>query len=83
MMLIARKGDLIVCPNGHVGGHVLRDISQGETLEPRGDFSLTDAASHTKEGHCCPQCPEKITRYRDGTYQVLTAQGWIGLLVKV
>jgi hypothetical protein len=53
-MFVARKGDPIVCPNGHVGGHVERDISQGETLEPRGDFSLTDAANHTAEGHCAP-----------------------------
>jgi len=81
-MFVARKGDPIVCPNGHIGGHVERDILPSETLKPRGDFSITitNAGNHTSEGHSCAQCPERITRYSNGVYQIRTARGWIGHL---
>ena len=46
-MFVARKGDPIVCSNGHIGGHVERDISQSETLTYDGrDCAVTGGTAY-------------------------------------
>jgi hypothetical protein len=79
IMLVARKGEPIVCPNGHVGGSLDRDLADGEAIGSR-DISIEDGGNHTLAGHVCLQCGERITEYRDGAFRVLTRQGWIGRL---
>jgi hypothetical protein len=75
----APQGEPIICPNGHVGGKLERNVGVNETVNPK-DFSLDAAEKHTVDGHYCPNCREPITRYRNGRYQVRTRQGWIGRL---
>ena len=81
-MATARKGDEIVCPNGHVTGQVLDDISDSDTIAADDkifgiDFDAARIAS-TDDGHECLACGERVTLLRDGRYQIRTANGWFG-----
>ena len=77
-MFAARKGDPLVCPNGHVCGRVERDVAKDDVLYPTGDFSLIEAGKHTEEGHYCPRCGAPVTKCLDGRYRILIRSGWIG-----
>jgi|HubBroStandDraft_6_1064221.scaffolds.fasta_scaffold369521_1 hypothetical protein len=79
-MIIARKGDPVVCSRGHVNGNIEKDIADTDVIYPK-DFALEDAATTitaTDDGHVCSSCGERITRLRAGTYTIHTAHGWIG-----
>jgi hypothetical protein len=79
--LIARNGDKIICPNGHVAGSLTRDIRARDTIGPR-DMSIPESHIHSRQGHYCAnsECKQPVTRYRNGRFSVLTANGWIGEL---
>jgi hypothetical protein len=79
-MIIARKGDSVVCSAGHVNGHVGKDISDTDVIRPK-DFGLDNAATTitpTDDGHVCFVCGERITKLYSGTYAIQTSRGWIG-----
>jgi hypothetical protein len=83
-MIIARKGDPVVCSQGHVNGHIEKDIADTDVMKPEdGFFGIDDAAHQTTpamDGHICSQCGERITVLRKDTraYEIRTARGWIG-----
>jgi hypothetical protein len=80
-MIIARKGDHVVCSKGHVNGYLERDIADTDVIYPEDYFVLDDPATtipSTNDGHVCSTCGERITRLRAGTYTIQTARGWIG-----
>jgi hypothetical protein len=83
-MIIARKGDPIVCSQGHVNGHIEKDIADADVMKPEdGFFGIDDAAltmTPAMDGHVCSQCGERITRLHTDTrvYEVRTQHGWIG-----
>lgn len=79
--MIARNGDKIVCPNGHVAGSLARDVRDSDIVGPR-DISITESHIRTREGHYCAQqqCKRQVTRYRAGRFSALTSKGWIGEL---
>jgi hypothetical protein len=79
-MQLIHQGTAVLCSQGHVNGHTMRDIAADELIEPR-DFGLEEAAKTTTaagDGHVCSECGERITRYRTGSFQIHTGQGWIG-----
>jgi hypothetical protein len=68
-MFAARKADAIVCRNGHVNGHLKRDVLINGiiTAEDIGFISIEIANNNrttTPLGHDCLQCGESITQYR-------------------
>jgi hypothetical protein len=80
-MFAARKTDAIVCRNGHVNGHLKRDILTNGTIKAEDiGFISTEIAKNFRTtpplGHDCLQCGESITQYRDGVYEVRIARGW-------
>jgi hypothetical protein len=86
-MAISKAGDEIVCPDGHVCGTLHIDVNSGDRIElpqhkvtTQAPFSLE---VHTKvddkpDGHVCKTCGERVTRYRNATWQIRTRQGWVG-----
>lgn len=87
-MIIARKGDPVVCSQGHVNGHIEKDIADTDVMKPEDGFFGIDDAAHTMtsamDGHVCSQCGERITRLHPDkrAYEIRTAHGWIGQLLK-
>lgn len=85
-MIIARKGDPIVCSQGHVNGRIERDIADTDMMKPEDRFFGIDDAAHTMttamDGHLCSQCGERITQLNTEkrVYQIRTERGWIGRL---
>jgi hypothetical protein len=86
-MIIARKGDPVLCSRGHVNGHIEKDIADTDVIKPDDGFFGIDDAVHKMtpaiDGHVCSQCGERITRLHKGNkgaYEIRTAHGWIGQL---
>jgi len=67
----------IICPQGHVGGSIPADTPADATITQE-DLIIDDGTNHTRDGHYCLRCRASITRYRNGTFSVHTARGWIG-----
>jgi hypothetical protein len=83
-MATARKGNPIVCSQGHVVGHVLNDVADTDTIPANGKFFgiELDVVNFRagQDGHDCAKCGERVTVLRDGHYQIRTGQGWFGRL---
>jgi hypothetical protein len=75
--MLTKKGEAIVCSQGHDCGSVDADIADGEPITPN-DLLLHDAGNHDLDGHFCPTCKERVTKVRDGLYSAHTAGGWVG-----
>jgi hypothetical protein len=75
--MLASKGEEIVCPQGHVGGSITRDINDGEPITQQ-ELSITIDGNYSLAGHQSLKCGEGITRYQDGRYSVRVRRGWIG-----
>jgi hypothetical protein len=84
---MARKGDSIICPNGHICGALLIDVEPETPIvfgqSRRGNpppFSiepLEPAPDGT--GHVCIQCGERVIEFHNKRFwRVRTPAGWVG-----
>lgn len=76
--LKARKGDPIICKNGHRVGHFLRDVLQDSKIETD-DLEFNADLMHPAHGYQCRACGEPVATFqeKDRSFSVYRASGWL------
>jgi hypothetical protein len=79
MMLKARNGDLIKCPNGHLVGSFIRDVPEDRKIEAD-DLKLSyKGLMDPGHGYECPECKEPVATFSldNAVWRVRSVLGWI------